>query len=92
MVPSGFSPTSANGAPPYQPGATPQELHVAKFRGLKARTMDRTFALDFKETRGTWGVAPGCYGMDRWSKAIHPALITGSASRMSYQRPLASRL
>ncbi len=57
---------SANGAVPYQPGATPQERRTTTRRGLIARSMRRGVGPGFQPSVGwatdTQGVALGWYG------------------------------
>ena len=65
--------SSANGAVPFQPGATPQESATTKTLGLKARAivpqrelaptaLDRAFSAHEGLAHGSWGGAPGWYG------------------------------
>lgn len=56
---------SANGAAPYQPGATPQERYVPRDSGLKARAITRAHGSGFQPSGTgvvvTQGVALGWY-------------------------------
>jgi hypothetical protein len=78
-IPCGSFPQafSANGAPSYQPGATPQEPGSQTSLGLKARFIvcGRGCSWPAPSALGlvwgdaiSWGAAPGWYGLGRWPR------------------------